>query len=102
MDYPTHILEGLRVRIGQQGADPRSAVAETFGISGKAVLFNAAAVAFGFLVLTVSELPLLVRFGVMIAVGIVTACAASLTLVPAMVAWFRPRFIYGPEPGRRR
>jgi len=97
VDYPTHILDRLKVMIGLEGADPREAMADAMGISGKAVLFNAAAVAFGFLVLTVSELPLMVRFGVMIAVGIATACLASLTLLPAMVRLFRPSFIYRPK-----
>jgi len=100
VDYPTHILERLRVRIRMEGAEPREAFAETFGIAGKAVFFNAAAVAFGFLVLVISELPLLVRFGVMIGVGISTACAASLTILPAMVSWFRPSFVYGPRHAR--
>ncbi len=94
VDYPTHILNRLRMRIGGQGMDPREAMAETLGIAGKAVVFNAAAVAFGFLVLLLSELPLLVRFGVMIAVGIVTACMASLTILPALVRWFQPNFVF--------
>ncbi len=97
VDYPTHILDRLRLRIGFEGAEPRVAFAETMGSAGKAVLFNAAAVAFGFLVLTVSELPVLVRFGVMIAVGITVACAASLTVLPAMVRWFQPAFIFRPR-----
>jgi predicted RND superfamily exporter protein len=97
VDYPTHLLDRLRVRIGLEGAEPRAAIAETFGLAGKTVLFNAAAVAFGFLVLTVAELPLLVRFGIMIAVGIIVACLASLTLLPALVRQLEPAFIYRPR-----
>jgi hypothetical protein len=101
VDYPTHILERLRVRIGREGAEPREAFAETLGIAGKAVFFNAAAVACGFLVLVVSELPILVHFGVMIAVGIITACLASLTVLPALVRWFQPAFVWSPRQGRQ-
>ncbi|MBI4584750.1 MAG: MMPL family transporter, partial [Planctomycetes bacterium] len=96
VDYPTHLLERLRVLIGFERAGSRQAFADAFGIAGKAVFYNAAAVSFGFLVLTISELPLLVRFGAMIGVGIGTACLASLTLLPALVRFFKPRFIFSP------
>ena len=53
----------------------------------------------GFLILLASELPILVHFGILIGVGIMTSFAASLTILPAIVLSLKPRFILGPAPG---
>ena len=54
--------------------------------------------AIGFMLLCVSEFRTLVRFGLLIGLGIIASFLASVTLLPAVVAVLRPRFIWGKRP----
>ncbi|MBI4600354.1 MAG: MMPL family transporter [Planctomycetes bacterium] len=97
VNFPIHVLTRLRRAMGPEALGEQAAFAEMFRLTGKALLFNAMSVCFGFLALLVSDLPLLRHFGLMISAGIGTACIASLTLLPALVAWLKPRVVYGPR-----
>lgn len=95
VNFPIHILSRMRLAIRHEARAERDAFREVFSLTGKALLFNGMAICCGFLALTISDLPILRHFGLMIAVGIGAACLTSLTLLPALVAWIQPRFIYG-------
>ena len=61
--------------------------------TGKAIIFNAASVAAGFLVLVGSNFIPLNYFGMMVAVTMATASFAALTLMPVILEIFKPKFI---------
>jgi hypothetical protein len=94
VNFPIHVLNRLRLTILDEGRAEKEAFQEVYSLTGKALLFNGMAICCGFLALTISDLPILRHFGLMISVGIGAACLTSLTLLPALVAWIRPRFIY--------
>jgi hypothetical protein len=97
VNFPIHVLDRLRAALLGEGRSEEAAFGEVFSITGKALLFNALSVCCGFAVLVVSDLPLLRHFGLMIAIAIGTACVASLTLLPALLTWWKPRFLYRPD-----
>jgi len=61
--------------------------------SGKAIVFNATAVAFGFLVFTFSNFLPLVNFGILIALTMLTSSLSAMTLLPVLLNIFKPKFI---------
>jgi predicted RND superfamily exporter protein len=100
INFPIHVLERLRITLREEGLLESEAFGVVFSLTGKALLFDALAVSLGFLALVVSDLPILRHFGLMIAMSIATASVASLITLPALVAWLRPRFLYGPGASR--
>lgn len=98
VNFPIHVLHRLHLALREERKSEDVAYGELFSVTGKSLVFNGMAVCFGFLALLLSELPLLRHFGLLIALGIGTACVASLTLLPALLVWGRPRFIYGEAP----
>jgi predicted RND superfamily exporter protein len=97
VNFPVHLLDRLRAEL----AGRREAMAEVFGraftYTGRALFFTAFVVAIGFALLLVSEFQTLVRFGLLIASAILVSFATSVTVLPALVAVLRPRFLWG-EP----
>ncbi len=91
IDYAIHIVTRLRNEM-RRADSQREALVETFRTSGKAVLINVAAVAAGFLVITQSELVVLQQFGLLIALSMVLSAMGALTLIPALILVFQPRF----------
>ncbi|MBN2544228.1 MAG: RND family transporter [Spirochaetes bacterium] len=61
--------------------------------SGKAIVFNAVAVALGFLVLVFSNFLPLVSFGSFVAFTMFTSSLASMTILPILLNIFKPKFI---------
>ncbi len=95
VNFPIHLLDRLRHSIRVQGLGEKDAFALVYSLTVKALLFNGAAICCGFAVLCLSDLPILRHFGLMIATGIGAACLTSFTLLPAVVVWLRPKFLYG-------
>ncbi len=95
VNFPIHILDRLRVSLRSNDADPRQVFGETLAFTGRALFFTAFVVAAGFLLLCVSEFRTLVRFGLLIGIGMIVSFVASITVLPAIVACFRPRFVWG-------
>jgi len=101
VNFPIHILDRLRHRASGAGPDhdPEADIANTLAFTGRALFFTAFVVAAGFLLLMVSEFRTLVRFGLLIGTSTAISFIASVTLLPALVAIIRPRFIWGrPDP----
>ena len=95
VNFPIHILDRLRINLRKPEADPSAVFANTMAFTGRALFFTAFVVAVGFLLLCVSQFRTLVRFGLLIGVGMGTSFLVSVTLLPALVAAIRPRFIWG-------
>src|SRR4030042_503181 len=85
-------VDGDRVRSAERTA--RSA--------GRAILFNAAAVAAGFLVLCVSRFMAFRSFGGLLGLAMVASGAAALTIIPSVLVTLRPRFVTTSPWGRLR
>ena len=55
---------------------------------GPAVVINTAAVALGFGVLTLSQVPANARLGTLTILGLVSCLSASLVLLPVLLHWW--------------
>src|SRR5947199_177332 len=63
--------------------------------SGKAVLFVSSAIAFGYATLCLSGFGLHVQLGSLVALAMLVSSGSALVLLPAVVARFRPAFLWG-------
>lgn len=97
VNFPIHMLDRLKVTVPKHLEDPIQAFESALAFTGRALLFNAAVVTCGFLVLLSSELPILNRFGILIGVGITTAFLSGVTILPALVRAIKPHFIYSSD-----
>lgn len=87
VDYSIHFISGYRNAL-VSGKECNEAVIQTLQTSGKGILFNVTAVAFGFLVLVFADLVPLKEFGlIMFATMFVSGLAATL-LLPSMILCF--------------
>jgi len=92
IDYAIHYINRYRVeRIA--GAKAPQAVRRTHLTSGKAIIFNAVAVALGFFVLLFSNFIPVQRLGLLTGITMFTASLIALTLLPVLLVILRPRFI---------
>jgi predicted RND superfamily exporter protein len=92
IDYAIHFVSRYRTEMRVDGDRVRSAE-RTARSAGRAILFNAAAVAAGFLVLCVSRFMAFRSFGGLLGLAMVASGTAALTIVPAVLATLRPRFV---------
>ena len=94
VNFPIHILDRLRTGFRDPHVEPAEVFRDTFTFTGRALFFTALVVAIGFLLLGVSEFRTLVRFGLLISMSMVVSFLTSITLLPAILAAVRPRFLW--------
>jgi uncharacterized protein len=99
IDYAIHFLNMSRIK-GKQEEGIRLALEATAGTAGRAIVYNAAAVGLGFLVLAFSSFIPETYFGLFITLTMFTASVATLTLLPCLIYSFRPRFLQRETRGR--
>lgn len=93
VDFAIHTIERLQVLIKQHGKTIDEAITALYPSTGRALLFNFAALTLGFGVLTTSEVVPLTRFGALVGVAVTSSFIASMTLLPALVKLLKPRFL---------
>ncbi|MCK4340599.1 MAG: MMPL family transporter [Phycisphaerae bacterium] len=94
VNFPIHMLDRLRIGLSTPDADPAQVFRNAFAFTGRVLFFTAFVVALGFLLLCVSEFRTLVRFGLLIGIGLLVSFLTSVTLLPALVAILKPRFLW--------
>ena len=99
VDFAVHSLDRLIALIRHEGRTLEEAFEMMFPSTGRALVFNFSAVLLGFGLLATSHVPPLIRFGVLTTVSIAVSFLASLTMLPALIKVFRPRFIGIPRDG---
>ena len=75
--------------------DPEAITLETMATSGKAIFFSAIVVIGGFLVFLASNFLPNYELGVMMALNMGACLVVSMTVLPAVLNTFKPRFVYG-------
>lgn len=92
IDYVIHFLSAYHHE--RQLTDDLEVVnKKTLLSTGKAIIFNALAVALGFAVMVFSNFVPMRHFGMLIAIIMFTSATASLTILPALLDLFKPKFI---------
>lgn len=103
VDFAIHTIDRMRELLDRpmtQSSTLHGRLLELFPSTGRALLFNVAAIALGFGVLTTSDVPPLVNFGTLVALAVSTAFLASMTVPPALVTLFGPS-VLGVEPAEQ-
>jgi predicted RND superfamily exporter protein len=92
IDYAIHYINGFRLcrMAGEHTAD---AVRTSHLVTGKAIVYNALAVALGFFVLTMSNFNPVIRMGLLTGICTFFASGIAITVLPVLLVWLRPKFI---------
>jgi predicted RND superfamily exporter protein len=94
-----HILDRLRLGLRAPGADPERVFADALAFTGYRLFYAAFVLVVGFVLLCLSEFRTLVEFGLLIGLAIAASFVVSVTLLPALVAAAKPRFVWGEKSG---
>ena len=94
VDFTIHTVERLRHLLRDPPQDVTVAMLQLYPTTGRALFYNLAAIALGFGVLITSDVPPLINFGTLVALAVLVAFIASLTLLPALILLTRPAFIF--------
>jgi len=92
IDYAIHFISRYRTEYRSNGV-AGDAVAQTASTSGRAILFNAASVIGGFMVLLLSTFSAFKTFGGLISLSMAVSAVSALTVIPAIFAVWSPRFL---------
>jgi len=93
VDYTVHYLYRYASERNSGRGEQQATLATMRGV-GKPIVFNAAVVTAGFLVLGLSQFPPHVKLGYFVASYMVVACLAALVLLPLAFAYYHPRFAH--------
>jgi predicted RND superfamily exporter protein len=94
IDYGIHYFARFKEEL-RQGVAYQKALIAAIVESGEGILFNAIAVGGGFLVLLLSDYHAIASLGWITAFAMVTTALSSLTLLPALLAIFKPKVKLG-------
>jgi predicted RND superfamily exporter protein len=92
IDYTIHCLEAYKREYRATGGT-EGFLRRVFFSSGKAIIINAVSVGAGFAVLLASSFIMLGDLGLLIALTMFTNALVSLTVLPALLALFKPKFV---------
>ena len=97
VDYAIYFLSRFREEWQETGDINRSLI-QTMTTSGKAIVFTALSIACGYCVLLFSNIVYHIHIGLLVALIMVSSLLGAITLLPALIVWIRPRFIFGDKP----
>jgi len=85
IDYSVQLSSRMREELGRVGS-PEEAAARTAGSIGRAVLASAVTMGGGFLILSLSRMPAMTRFGELVALVILYAFVAAVLFLPSALS----------------
>ena len=97
IDYTIHFLNKYRIKVRSGLTNPAEITAATMATSGKAIFFNAVVVIGGFAVFLSSNFLPNFYLGAMLVLNMSACLLVSMTVLPAMLNTFKPRFVYGKQ-----
>jgi len=95
IDFSIHTLDRLKALVEEGKRDIDELLNELYRSTGRALLFNYLAIAFGFGVLITSQVVPLTNFGTIVVLSVTMSFIAAMTLIPALTVVFKPKFIFG-------
>ena len=93
VDFSIHTLERIQVLVRDEHESLDQALLELYPSTGRALFFNFLALSLGFGVLMTSKVIILQEFGLLVAVAIATSFVTSLTVLPALMKLYKPKFL---------
>jgi len=97
VDYAIHLLERFRLA-RRRGLELEAALTDAVTATGPAIFIDALAVALGFGIMTLSQVPANARLGGLVVLSIISCFAATLLLLPALLRLYRPRIASASAP----
>jgi predicted RND superfamily exporter protein len=96
IDYTIHFIDCYKREYNacKDGEDEHVFLYHTFRSSGKAIMVNALSVGGGFAVLALSNFQIIADMGLLVALAMGITAFLSLTVIPALLITFKPKFIY--------
>jgi predicted RND superfamily exporter protein len=93
-DYAIYFVFRFREELAVS-ATRELALASTLRTSGKAIVYVSSAISGGYLVLCTSGFVYHRELSMMIALAMTVSSIAAITLLPALLVWVQPRFLFG-------
>ncbi len=93
VDFAVHLIDRMIFAVKEQKKSLDQALEELFPSTGRALLFNVAAVSLGFGSNMISSIPPFITFGALITTCVATSFLGSVTLLPALIKVFKPKFL---------
>jgi predicted RND superfamily exporter protein len=101
-DYAIYFLFRVREELAH-GGTLEDALDRALMTSGKAIFFVSSAIAAGYATLCLSGFAFHVQLGSLVALAMLVSSGSALVLLPAVIARFRPAFLWGASlEGRER
>lgn len=95
VDYTIHFMDDYHKQ-RLQSDNLQVVTLNTLSLSGKAIIVNAVSVGLGFLVLALSQFVVLRYIGILVAIVMFTSSFTSMTILPALLNTFNPKFMQKP------
>jgi len=89
VDFAIHLTQRYRLAV-EHGAQQEAAILESLSVTGPAIMVNALALALGFGILVLSQVPANARLGAVTVLSLLTCLAATLLVLPALLRVSRP------------
>jgi uncharacterized protein len=94
IDFSMHTIDRIKFAIKNEGRTLDEALEVLYPTTGRVLFFNFVAIAVGFGALYFSKIPALSTFCLLIIICIAACFILSMTLLPAMLKTFKPKFLY--------
>jgi predicted RND superfamily exporter protein len=88
IDYAIHFVTRYRIEVFLKDKTPEEAITETIHTTGRAIIFNALAVAAGFLVLIFSNFRPIINIGWLVAVTMIISSLVTIIVLPSLISLF--------------
>ncbi|MDR2632509.1 MAG: MMPL family transporter [Treponema sp.] len=93
IDYTVHFLEAYK-REYRAARGKGDFLQKAYRTSGMAIIVDALATGLGFAVLLLSQFNMLADLGLLIALAMLMSALVGLVIVPALLLWLKPRFVW--------
>jgi predicted RND superfamily exporter protein len=94
IDFSMHTIDRIKYAIKNEGRTLDQALEVLYPTTGRVLFFNFVAIAVGFGALYFSKIPPLSTFCLLIIICIAACFILSMTLLPALLKTFKPKFLY--------
>ncbi len=94
IDFSMHTIDRIRYAIKNEGKTLDQALELLYPTTGRVLFFNFVAIAVGFGALYFSKIPPLSTFCLLIIICIASCFVISMTLLPAILKIFKPKFLF--------
>ena len=98
IDYSIHFVERFKYEFNEKKLDFAAAYKRTLETTGLAIVTTTLTVGLGFAVLGFSSFKIIKISGLLVTLTMILSGTLALTVLPAMIIWFKPKFLNNLKP----